>query len=94
MTRKVEIEVSKELSELAEAVANFLVVLKAAAVDGFDFTDIPDVVASAMSDLLPGLEGSDKIAKEFFQDPEAFIAASSYGVGKIIAAILANGKAE
>ena len=88
MKIKIEVEVAKELSELGDGVAKFLKVLKAEAMDGIDFTDIPSILSSAMADLVPALEGVEKIKDELTQDRSSFINAASVSGAKIINAVI------
>ena len=85
---QISMEVSKELMELADGVAAFLKVLKTESMDGFDITDLSSIMASAMTDLLPALEGVSKIVEEAVDDRGAFVNASAYAGAKIINSVL------
>lgn len=87
-TKEIQIRVSKELTELGDGVAKFLKVLKDEAIDGFDVTDISTILASAMTDLLPALDGVTLIADEMVDDRLAFINAAALTGAKIVDAIL------
>ena len=84
----VQVECSKELMELGDGIAAFLKVLIAEAKDGIDFTDIPAILASAMADLVPALDGIEKIKDEMTQDRPAFVNASAVSGSRIINAVI------
>ena len=87
-TKVISVVVSKELSELGEGVARFLAVLKQEAQDGFDVSDISSILSSAMTDLLPALEGVTLVQDELKQDPVAFTNAAALTGAKIVNALL------
>jgi hypothetical protein len=87
-TIDVTVRVSKELSELGDGVSRFLKVLKEEAADGFDVTDLSDIVASAISDLLPAMDGVTELAAELESDQEAFVNAVGITGTKVINALL------
>ena len=67
---KVEIEMPKEAYELAVGLGKFGKAVKMALADGWQMgNDIPVVMTSALADLLPALQGADKIADEANLDP-------------------------
>ena len=67
------IEVSKETYELGEGLAKFVMAVKEATDDGFSYgDDIPDIISSAVRDLLPALDGVSDIGQEFKEDPRVF----------------------
>jgi len=82
------VKCSKELTELGDGVAKFLKILKEESKDGLDVSDIPTVLSSAMTDLLPAMEGVSVISQEATHDREAFINASALAGAKIINAVL------
>lgn len=70
---QVQVKVSKEMHELGLGVAAFVAAVKTALDDGFQYgDDIPDIISSAIGDLLPSLTGIDNIGLEYKEDPEAF----------------------
>ena len=90
MNITVQIECSKELTELGDGLAKFIKVLRREAADGIDFTDIPAILSSAMADLVPALDGVENIKDELFQDRSSFINASSVSGAKIINAVIGD----
>lgn len=79
---------SKELTELGDGVAKFLKILKEESKDGFDISDISTILASAMTDLLPAMDGVTEISQEAEGDRGAFVNASALCGAKIINAVL------
>jgi len=79
---------SKELTELGDGVSKFLRILKEESKDGFDISDISAILASAMRDLLPAMEGVSEISKEANEDREAFVNASALCGAQIISAVM------
>lgn len=79
---------SKELTELGDGVAKFLKILKEESKDGFDVGDISAILASAMTDLLPAMEGVSEISREAAEDREAFVNASALCGAQIITAVM------
>lgn len=67
-----QIEVSKELYELGEGITNFLVQLKEAGRDGFNAADISLILESAIMDIIPAMNGAERIMTEFEEDKAAF----------------------
>ena len=82
------VKCSKEMSELGDGVAKFLKILKEESKDGFDVSDISTILASAMTDLLPAMDGVTLIAGEIDSDREAFINASALAGAAIVSAVL------
>ena len=75
------VKMSKNTLETIEGLSDFIIVCREALKDGFQYgDDIPDIVSSALSDLIPILDNLDDIASEFSEDPAAFAQAISYGV--------------
>ena len=73
MKQQISIEVSKETYELGQGLAKFVMAVKEATDDGFSYgDDIPDIISSAVGDLLPALDGVSDIGKEFKEDPRVF----------------------
>lgn len=79
---------SKELTELGDGVAKFLKILKEESADGFDVSDISTILASAMTDLLPAMEGVTEISQEATNNRTAFMNASAVCGAQIIGAVL------
>jgi hypothetical protein len=85
----VEMKASKELREVAVAVENLVVSVKAALADGFQpGSDIPAIVLSAFKDFSAAIEGADKIGDEFKGDIGAALNALAPLPGKIAAAFV------
>lgn len=70
---KVELEVAKETYELGVGVRKFVGVLRQALKDGFQpGQDLPVVLVSAVADLVPSVQGVEKVGGEVVGDVEAF----------------------
>lgn len=77
---KVELELPKEVSELAAGLATFAVHAIKAVKDGFQpGQDLPVLLAAAIADLVPALNGVERLPAELKEDKAAFIAAFGYG---------------
>lgn len=73
---KVEVEVSKEGYELITGIASAIKKIKMEVDDngGWDMADdLSGIIAAAVTDLLPALEGSMKIKEEFENDRTALM---------------------
>lgn len=82
---KIETEVSKEIYEAANGLAKFAVVTKRAMDDGWDMSqDLAPVMASAMADLLPSLQGIENAKEEYEEDPVAAVNAIQEGMKPLI----------
>ena len=63
--KTVTVTVTKEAHELGEGLAKFVAVAKKCVEDGFQAgQDIPPLMASAIADLVPALEGANKVGAE------------------------------
>jgi hypothetical protein len=70
---KKEVEVPKETSELADAIAEVAVATKKALADGFQLgQDVPAIVSSAIQNLLPAIQGFEKLDDEAKGAPYKF----------------------
>ncbi len=79
-----EIEVSKELVELGEGIANFLKTVKGALDDGFQpGDDVSEIIGSLLRDLIPALQGVEDIDDELKENPQAFANAIYVGFSPI-----------
>ena len=71
---KVEVEVTKEAHELAQALVGLVKSTKVALADGFQAgMDLPVIVTSNMMPLMSGVEGAEKLGLESKEDMEAFM---------------------
>jgi hypothetical protein len=78
-------EVSKEAYELLIGVAKIVEVVKASLADGFQpGSDIPVIIASAIGDLVPAIQGVELIKEEIAEDKVAFGNALVLGAAAII----------
>lgn len=72
-SKKVEVEVCKEIHEIAEALAKIAVATKAALKDGFQAgQDLPVIVTEAFVQLPKAIEGLDKLDDEAKAQPGKF----------------------
>lgn len=70
-----EIEVTKELSELGEGIAEFVYQVRVAGADGFGADDLPKLAIDALKILVPAIQGTELIGEEKKESPEASDAA-------------------
>lgn len=72
-TMQKTIEVSKETYELGEGLTKFIDSCFEALEDGWQYgDDLPDIISSAVSNLLPALDGASLISDERKKNPRAF----------------------
>lgn len=70
-TVQVTISASKETHELAVGLGKLIKAIKTATVDGFQVgQDLPVIISSAITDLVPALEGATLISEEAKNTPE------------------------
>ena len=80
---EVKVLVAKETYELGQGLYMFVAAMKKALDDGFQVgKDIPPILASAVADLVPAVQGAEKIGDET-KDPEAFSDAIYLGIKPI-----------
>ena len=73
-TKKVELEVSKEMYELGQGIGQVVLKVKEALEDGFQVTqDIPVIIQTAIKDLVPAMKGVDQLDDEAREDLEKFL---------------------
>lgn len=71
---KVEVPVSKEAFELAQALHKLVVEIKAHLKDGVGADDIPALLKVLMSqEVIEGVKGCDQLGAELKENQEAFI---------------------
>jgi len=71
-TKTVEVVVTKEAYELGQGLAKFVDTVKQAMADGFQAgQDVPPIISSAIADLVPALDGANKVGAES-ADKQAF----------------------
>lgn len=86
---KVELECSKETYELGKGLADFVSAVKVALADGWQLgSDIPVVISSALSTLVPAVDGVTKVKAELEEDKKAFINAAVATGAAIMNAVL------
>lgn len=69
-------KVSKEAYELADGVKKTILDIKKALEDGWQpGQDLPAVLSAVMVDLVPAVQGIDKMSVEMTEDTEAFVTA-------------------
>lgn len=89
MKKEKTIEVSKEVSEVFEALTGIAKATKQALADGWQMgSDIPAIVMAAYAKLPPAIEGADKIKDEFAEDKKAFAKACTDGAIEVVFSIL------
>lgn len=75
---KVELELPKETTELAIALATFASDLKKAAADGLNADDLTAIITSASKNIVPALEGISLLPDELKEDQISFVMAFAY----------------
>lgn len=82
---KKEIEVSKEASELFDALVKIVKVVKEVSKDGFQMTtDLPAIVVAAVAELPKAVEGLDKLPAEAKEDTGAFVKAAMLSASDLV----------
>lgn len=85
MRTTVSVEVTKEAHELVEGVVKFLGDLKGALADGWQpGKDLPVLLQATIADLVPAVQGVEKLGVESKEDEEAFVTAFLLGGKKAI----------
>lgn len=84
-TVKKEIELPKEASELADAIAGVFKAVKAASADGWQTgTDLPAVAVAAMALLPAAIAGLDQLGAEFKADKGKIILALAVSLDEVL----------
>ena len=77
-------KVCKESYELVSGLDKFVGAVTQALSDGWQpAQDIPVIISSAVIDLVPAIQGADKISAEYAQKPESFMTGILLGAKKI-----------
>lgn len=80
-----EITLSKETYELGQGVGEFIKAVKKSLADGFQYgDDLPDIIDSAIRDLLPAINGATSISDEIAENPKIFAETVALIGGEII----------
>jgi hypothetical protein len=88
MSQKVQVDVSKEAYELGQGVAKFVGALAKALKDGWQVgSDLPVVVAATLGDLVPALQGVEKLPAEAMAETGPFATALFLGVADCVKAV-------
>lgn len=75
---KEEFELSKEARELGKGMNAFVAKTRQCLADGFQpGQDIPLVLAAAIADLIPAIQGAEQMGAEFKENRKAFLLAHS-----------------
>ena len=83
------VQIPKETADLVQGLTGFIKACKKALSDGWQpGQDIPVLMAAAISNLGPALEGFDKIGQEAYDNPQAMITAVGILSSEIYAAII------
>ena len=69
---KLEVEASKELLEVGDALVSLIKSIKEHSKDGFNASDIPAVITENLQKVMNGVAGMEVIPEEYKQDPKAF----------------------
>lgn len=89
MVVDLNVKVSKEAHELADGMANCVLAIKKALADGWQpGQDLPVVLSAVMTDLVPAVQGVDKLAGEQKENITAFVTAFTLGGVKVAGAFL------
>lgn len=93
MKFQVQVDVTKEAYELGLGLKRFVVALKGALKDGWQpGKDIPVVLNAAMTDLMPAVEGLEKLEDEIKADKAAFVSALALPAMALILELLPEEK--
>lgn len=81
----IEVECSKEIYELGSGVCKFVAKVKEALADGWKTgEDLPPILAAAMEDLVPAIQGVSSIKDEFAENKSAAINALVLPFSKLV----------
>lgn len=71
---EVSVKVTKEAYELADGLKKFVLDIKGALADGWQpGADLPVVLSAALADLVPAVQGVEKLGDEAKADVQGFI---------------------
>jgi len=93
MKMKVEVEISKESYELSHGIAKFIAAVKKEIADngGWSMTDdIPGIIAAAVADLIPAMDGVMSISDEMAEDKVAFTKGLLLGMSELVSVFTDN----
>lgn len=77
-------QVSKETHEFGVAIVAVTAKLLELSKDGWDWSDALELVGMGLGDVLPGIDGAEKIAQEFKDNPGETVGAVTNLVQDII----------
>lgn len=81
----VAVTLPKETYELGSGLAKFVGACRQSVQDGWQtHQDLPTVISSAIRDLIPALEGYDKIKGEALKDPVGVAKAAIITLGEVL----------
>jgi hypothetical protein len=83
----VSVDVSKETYELCLGLAKLIKAVKSPIADGVQPGDLPALIGAVATELLPALNGVDKIAAEYEENKSAFGQAVVLGLAAIAKAV-------
>lgn len=76
MVQEIPVKVSKEAYELGQGIKKFIRDIKGALADGWQpGNDLPVILAATLADLIPALQGVEKLGSEIKENESAFISA-------------------
>lgn len=88
-TKEVTVKCSKETVEAGLGLAAFIGHMKAALADGWQIgQDLPAVITAALGDLVPALQGAEKIKDEVLEDKVAFANACTVTGSAVVGALI------
>lgn len=91
-TLEVPVKVTKEAYELGQGLAKFLKATKQALADGWQpGQDLPVLMAAAVTELVPALQGVEQLDDEAKADKQAFTMALVVSLGDAVSPWLASG---
>lgn len=74
MSQVISVQVQKEAYELGQGVAKFVGDLKQALSDGWQpGQDLPAILQATMADLIPAIQGVEKLGPELKENSKAFV---------------------
>lgn len=82
---QVQVSVSKEASELGDGLVKFVSDVKQALADGWQpGSDLPALLQATIADLVPAVQGVEKLGAEIVENEEAFVTAFMLSGKKIV----------
>jgi hypothetical protein len=88
-----QVQVTKEADELVAGIVKMILALKKAGSDGFDISnDLPVIIQAVLQDLLPAIQGLDKLDDEASENWVALVNAFTLGAVELAGQLFKKGE--